>query len=694
MNCRFGLLVVFCLLNLTPAFGGSAENRALFDAVSRNDRAAAERALKNGADANTKMMGGKTVGQFAEQRGFTDIVELLKQYSGTTSNPVPAPTPVSVQPAGGAVIVEAEVPPVAEVKAPEPAAPAPTPAPTAPAAAAQPPPAASASLQDFLSKKVLVDNYNGIVVDYLVEEGKDALDPAQRKEALDQLVAGLKAKTQVSKDEQLTTALGALVGMGMGASESDVLSDAGTDVESSYASEYESWVDSAFQLVHAGYKDDAAAFFEYGLKYIPYPDIKARCVKGLAIARPETAYDFLMAQTKAPGEEEINSALRLLGYLAADKDLPDDKRQAIIDKLTEFSQGMLHSIYYYAAIAGLNTANDPRAVPALSRFKKGMGIGAMDRRAALRSLLLTYKDQTVIDILKGMTKGGLMTLNDPWDNLYAASLLVEAGNDAGFEWSKATLAKTKKGFMDSKDAPDHRPQVVRIMVLYGGEKGRAVLAEVVDKYGDDDWLKTWIATGMLELGDKSKIDLVRQSLQNPEWDYTAVRITEALAKHGDYSGLPILQQLIEKRPPKKSAGMALMGALAGQKDNTADENRRLADLRIQIANALARINRPDCVPLLSELLGDENMYVRSAAALALTELTTPAALDGLKKAMDVDYGMVGGHSRNPEVYAHVVRLAAMRFPSDPKTAEIIQAALLKDSPSVQFLAAVLSQAKR
>ena len=108
--------------------------------------------------------------------------------------------------------------------------------------------------------------------------------------------------------------------MGMGASESDVLSDAGTDVESSYASEYESWVDSAFQLVHAGYKEDAAAFFEYGLKYIPYPDIKSRCVKGLAIARPDAAYDFLMKQTAAPEEESVNSALRLLGYLASDKD--------------------------------------------------------------------------------------------------------------------------------------------------------------------------------------------------------------------------------------------------------------------------------------------------------------------------------------------------------------------------------------
>lgn len=33
------LLVVFRLFNLTPVFAGPAENRALFDAVSKNDKA-------------------------------------------------------------------------------------------------------------------------------------------------------------------------------------------------------------------------------------------------------------------------------------------------------------------------------------------------------------------------------------------------------------------------------------------------------------------------------------------------------------------------------------------------------------------------------------------------------------------------------------------------------------------------------
>lgn len=702
--CALCLLLTASTLNV---FAGASENRSLFQAVSKGDKAAVEMALKYGGDPNAKMMGGQTALGLAEQKGLTEIVELLKARapSGPAVEPAPAPAP---EPEPQPKSVPEPQPVVQEVKKPEPvveakpapraeskpqpvAAPAPAPAPKPVAAKPAKAPAASADLQRFLDEKALQNDYNGIVVDFLVGEGENALAPEQRKQALDQLVAGLQAQTKVTSDEQLYTALGALVGMGMGAAGSDVVSDAGADVESSYASEYASWVDAAFKLIHAGYKEQAADFFEYGLKYIPYPSLKADCVRGLAMARPEKAFDFLMAQTAAPGIEEQNTALRLLGWLAADKNLPDDKRQAIMDKLAEFSQGMMHASNYGAAIYGLDIANDKRAIPALSRFKGGLGVATEDKRPALRSLLLTYKDESVLDILRKQTKGGLMTLNDPWDNLFAARVLIQHGDATGFDWADATLAKTRKGFMDDKNAPDHRPEVVRILVKYGGEKGRGILAKNVDKYGDGDWLKTWIATGMLELGDKSKIELVRGALDNPEWDYTAVRITEALARHGDYSGLPVLQQLIEKRPPKKSAGMAVLGALAGQKDNTKEEKRRLENLRIQIANALARINRPDCVPLLTMLLSDEDSYVRSAAALALTELTIPQALDGLNAAMDVDYGTVNKRSRNPDVYAHVARLAAMRFPNDPRTAEIVGKAAAKPYPAVQFLAAVLQR---
>lgn len=708
------LAVLVCVATSAPA--GREEDNALFSAVNHGDRAAAEKALKAGANPDARLMNGDTPLKIAERKGLSEIVQMLKSAGApeaaaaapaaeASQPPVPAPPPspeVKPPPAAPAPPSPPSAPstpaatPRPPVSAPESAPvaqPAPGPAEPAPAktpAAVETAAAPIAGLQPLLDSKALAGDYNGVVVDFLVEEGRNRLSPEQRKQALDQLVASLKEKAHVSKDEQLTMSLGVLTGIGMGAVRDDIVADAGSDVESSYASDWNSWIDAAFQLVHAGYKEEAADFFEFGMKCIPYPEMQARCVKGLALARPDGAYDFLMGTLKNPDTDRINVALRLLGFLASDPHLAREKRDAIIDKLTEFSQGVLHASSYRAAIYGLDVAGDPRAVTPLSRFKKGFSVASDDRRAALRSLLLTYKDTSVVDILKGMTKGGLMTLNNAWDNFYAGSLLIEAGDEAGFAWAQKQLAQVRKSFLASDKDPDLRPDIVRVLVKHGGDRGRKVLAETVDLYRDDQWLKTWMAVGLLELRDRSKIDLVRKSLENPEWDYTAVRMVEALAKNGDASGLPVLGALISRRPPKKTAGLQLLSALAGQPDTTKDENRRLADLRIQIARALARINRPDGVPLLRSLLKDENVYVRSTAAVALTEMTVPDALDGLVEATGGDYGTIAGRSRNPEVWAHVLRLAAMRFPADPRTGLMLGACAGSPCPSVRFLAIALA----
>jgi hypothetical protein len=448
-------------------------------------------------------------------------------------------------------------------------------------------------------------------------------------------------------------------------------------------------VDAAFKLIHAGYPEDAAAFFEYGLTYLPYPSLQARCVKGLALARPDQAYDFLMDQVEnAPDDDRRNAALRMLGYLAADPNIAEDKKAAILDVLVDYTQGMLHANCYGAAVYALDVCADPRGKEALERFKSGMTHDKQVQRAALRSLLLTYEDPDIAPILRKQINRGMLSMSDWTDELYAGRLLTQIQDPEAFTWADKKLSKTRKGFFDSDSEPDLKPDIVTIMVNYGGDKGCEVLAGVVDKYRDKDWLKTWIATGMLELGDPSKIDLVKKSIQNPNWDFTAIRITEALAKHGDYSGLAALQQLIEKRPPKKSSGMKLLGALAGKQDDTKAKARRLARLRIQIADALARMNQPACVPLLVKLLSDEDMYVRSSAAMALTRMTIPAALDGMDVAVATDYGAIDGLSRNPVIQARVARAAALRFPDDPRTADILAKARASNNDALAFLGLV------
>jgi len=510
------------------------------------------------------------------------------------------------------------------------------------------------SKQQLLDSKELAKSYNSVLVDFLVEEGKGKLSDKQRKQALDQCVTALKQRTNVTKDEQLTASLGTAIGATMALFGNDVVSGAGADVESSYSQEWTSWVDAAFKLLHAGYKEDAIQFFTYGMKTIPYTSLRARCVEGLAIAKPDEAYDLLMSSTEKTNNDVLNAALRNLGHLAAQKNISEEKKTAILEKLTKYAGGMKSNDTFHAAIYGLDVSNDKRAVEPLSKYKKGFGKDKYVRRDALRSLLITYDEKDVIDILRKMIKGGFMSTNDAYDELYAGELLLKVRDKAAYKWAEKKLKKKKKGFMSTKkDEVDIRSDVVNLLVEYGCDESKTVLKNVLGKYKDKDWMKTWIATGMLHLGDDSAIDLVRKSLKNHNWDFTAIRITTGLAKYGDYSGIQVLKQLCEKVPPKKSGAKKLFGALAGKKDNTKAEIRRLARLRIQIANALAKMNHEDGVPVLTTLLSDKDQYVRSSAAYALSRMTNAAAINGLNEAVTAEYGFSNKQSRNPIIHAYV-----------------------------------------
>jgi HEAT repeat protein len=112
---------------------------------------------------------------------------------------------------------------------------------------------------------------------------------------------------------------------------------------------------------------------------------------------------------------------------------------------------------------------------------------------------------------------------------------------------------------------------------------------------------------------------------------------------------------------------------------------------MEVAAALARIDRPEAVPMLVALLRDPSAAVRSSAALALARMADPAALDGVGPALDVDYGALEGRSVNPEQHAHLVRSAALRFPGDARLPALLQKASESKAPTVRFLA--LAEAK-
>ncbi len=542
------------------------------------------------------------------------------------------------------------------------------------------------TVQTILDSKKLKTAYNGVLVDFLLAEGKTKLSKQQHKMALDQVVTALKERTTVTKKEQLNAALGNLVGVAMRAAGGDVVGAAGRDVEGYYAGEWSSWIDAAYKLLEAGYKEDAIRFFQYGMKTMPYPSLKARCVQGLALAKPESAYDLLMGMLKEPTNEVKAGALRQLGYLAADKNLPAEKKKAIIDTLVKYSKGLRGDEVLYAVIHAFSTCKAEEGKAVLHRLKKGLRAKEV-KRDAFRCLLLDYKDDSVIPALKKKAKGGF--LKDVTEQFYAGSLLIQTGDEAGFLYAekalkykkkkvlstkrKGVLSTRKKGLLSSKkEAPDFQPAIVSVLADFGGAKGKEVLLKVIEKYNDRLWIKTWMALGLMQLGDTSHLVLLKARLNYITWDFTALRIAEVFAKNGDFSGIPVMAQLMKKRA----------GVLAGKR-----EVNRLARLRIQIADSLAGMNHEHSVPLLIQLLYDPDIYVRSSAVMALCKMPDAKCLDGLVKAINVDYGKTRkGYSRNPGIHAHIARAAAKRFAKDPRTKTILSTASKSNFTSVRFLA--------
>ncbi|MDD2238199.1 MAG: hypothetical protein PHG65_13420, partial [Kiritimatiellae bacterium] len=552
------LSAVLTVISLAETiWAGPQEDRTLFDAIRKNEPAAVQKALNQGANPNARSFGG-TATDAARKGGNAEIIALLAAAAPSNSS-APESTRKAV-PALEQTEAPRPVAPPIQPSEPDVTAPAPdttpqdTPHSTEPAkatmasaASATPPPSmeqntaqpaasdeVAARATEIIRTGEMKTRYNPIVVDYLVNEGKNRLTPELKKAALDQLVSALLAKTQISKEEQLEMSLGVLTGIAMGAAGNDVISDAGGDVESSYASDWSDWIDSAFNLIHAGYGDDAARFFEFGMVHIPYPELRARCVKGLALARPEQAYDFLMNKLTTDNDPNVKAnALPLLGLLASDKNCTPERKEAILQMLTENTGMMAGPEGQLGAMLGLENMNDPRAADVMRKFTTGLTTDKNVKRAAIRGLLFTYGDKEMIPLLEKTANAGSFSMTDDYDKVWAGLLLIQAQTPEGYAWAEEKLPPPKRSFFAPKESgPDPRADIVHYLVKYGGDKGRQILADSIGKYKDDDWMKTWIATGLLEFRDTSHIALVKASLSNPDWDFTAIRMVEALAKNG------------------------------------------------------------------------------------------------------------------------------------------------------------------
>jgi HEAT repeat protein len=558
------------------------------------------------------------------------------------------------------------------------------------------------SIDGILESGELKAAYNPVLLDYLLEEGADDLPEIQRKQALDQLVAALREDVEITPEEQKTAAiLAASAAMAQLLGGEDV-GDLGAAAGDATYDVWRGWVDSAMTLQRAGYVSEAEAFFEKCIEIYPYSDLRGRCAIGLAAGKPDEAVSRLMKLTESSDNSTINAALRLLGDLAGSEGFPAATRSAVATRLTEFTGGLKKATYGQAACDGLVRTGDAAVVPTLQKLGKGM-MNADFFRCARRGLLITFGDTSVVPLLEKQLEGGKFSTTEPWDRFFAATLLMQGGVESGYAWAREEFAKggsekggKAKGFMKkmmaTEEEVDFKPALVNSLVRIGGDRARQALVEAKQLVEPGTWIETWIAIGLLELGDATHIDLAKNALGNPEWEFTAVRVATALARHADYSGIPTLERLYQKAAQglEPETGKAVVAFLGGAGDvylsNRGEQKDRLLRLRRQIADALATIDRPEATLVLENILDSPEDSVRSSAAYALARMSEPSAADGLAKAIGLDFGTIGKASRNPVVHAHLVRRAAAGHAGSDGAKKVVAAAKRSDFTSVQFLA--------
>ena len=543
------------------------------------------------------------------------------------------------------------------------------------------------AVSQILKNGKLRTAYNPVLLDYLVEEGADDLPKKLHKQALDQLVTALKAETTITDAEQRTAALATAAALLAEALGSGLTSELGQAAGDATHSIYAGWIDAADKLLKAGYTADAIQFYEHCMTFFPYADLQGRCALGLARSKPDEAIDLLIKASEASSKGAVNAALWSLGGLAASDALGDAHKTRIIEHIRSFTTGLKKASYGRAACRAMVRTGNEKVIPRLKELKGGM-MNTDISPCALRGLLLTFDDRSVVPDLAKKLKGGMFDTTKPAEKLSAARTLMTAGEDAGFEWAARYLTGKKKPKDRQKeidkalkkgkhakwkkpDEGDMRSRVVTALVETGGERAAEVLAMGFHFTKQGHWIETWIALGMYKLGDDSQVELLKGALSSREWDFTTLRIAEAFAAEGDTSGVPAIGALYDE---------AVGRAKKARKDSERADLRRL---RSGIANAAAVIDRDDCVPILTRILTDTDASVRTSAAYALARMRKAKVNTALEQALGVDYGKTKSGPRTPIVHAHLTRSAAAR---EPRVARVLAKATASPLTSVKFLA--------
>ncbi|HVN76191.1 MAG TPA: HEAT repeat domain-containing protein [Thermoanaerobaculaceae bacterium] len=604
------------------------------------------------------------------------------------------------------------------------------------AATAVPATAGDNALDSLLADGTLSKTRNPVPANFLLAEGEKHLTADQRAAALGQLRDGLKSQINVMRlfAEQTTegmngeeaqkqmewakknTGAGSVVKSMLGIGPRPPEVNQQKMMQEAKQATIDPWVrgiEAAHALVKTGDAQAAGNFYYNCLQFLQSDWVPSACVDAIVDMGPRRANLLLTwmldnADTvsvasggfappppaprhgkaePAPAVVELRvAALEGLGALAAPGALEGDTRETAMNKVLSYATGKENAPYLKGAALGLGRSRDQRALEPLRQIAKDSRKDV--RLAAWRGLAVAFHDDSALKALRSELSAG-----DLQEQLDAAQILFEVGDDAALNWAVETIGRRRTS--DAKQA-DIRPQVVRSLVALGGDKARPTLERALATGTGNDWLEAWVRVALLELGDQSQFGAVQSTLAKEDWSldprgfrsiWRAIKpLLYAVAQTMMTGGVAAPSAVDQVKHAVQLIGNFAEGERGHYLANADARKAAIAQLRWQTADALAVTHPPGAAAVLEKLLDDEAPAVRLSAAKALASLGTPDALDGIVTAFGRDYGNDGGTSRTAEVRGALLRAAVIRFPQDARLKKLLTQGAADPDPGVRFIA--------
>jgi len=605
------------------------------------------------------------------------------------------------------------------------------------AATAVPAGAGENALDALLAEGSLAKTRNPVPANFLLNEGEKRLTADQRAAALAQLRDGLKAQINVMRilGEQTTGAMnseevqkqmdyarkntgtGSVLKSMLGLSPPPPQTNQQKMQQEIKQAQIDPWVrgiEAAHALVKAGDAQAAGNFYFNCLQMLQSDWVPTACVDGIVDLGPRRAGLLLNWMLENADTVSMTSgggylptptppkrgsrppdagalqlrlaALQGLGALAAPGGLEGEARETAMGKVLSYAAGRENEPYFRGVALGLGRSRDPRAVEPLRRLAKDSRRDV--RLAAWRGLAVAFRDDAAIKALRSELGTGNLQ-----EELEAAQILFEIGDDAALDWVVATIGHRRTS--DAKQA-DIRPQVVRSLVALGGDRARPTLERALKAGAGNDWLEAWVRVALLELGDESQFGAVQSALAKQDWSldprgirsiWRAIKpILQAVAQTMISGGVAAPSAVEQIRRAVQVIGNFAEGERGRYLASADDRKAATARLRWTTADALAVAHPQGAVGVLTKLLDDEVPAVRLSAAKALASLEAPEALDGVVAAFGKDFGDADGISRTAEVRSALLRAAVIRFPHDARLKKLLGEGAADADAGVRFIA--------